>query len=386
MEKCMVNYSQKTTFANSFVFLNPKEVLFMTDHIKPKDDASTYKKQTDKENILKLREILKELPEFCEQYFLAMESTTSSLTRVNYARDLKIFFFFLMNEIPKFKNYSMQDFKLNDLDEISVMNLEKYLSYLTLYHGTDDIERDNDQSGKERKLAALRSLYKYFVKRELIKTNPAALTDSPKKHEKAIIRLEPNEVVKLLDLAESGEKLTERQKKYHERTKTRDVALLTLLLGTGIRVSECVGLDIGDVNFEDYSFRVTRKGGDQVVLYFGDEVFDKLSAYYNERTKIKAFEGHENALFLSMQNKRLDVRSVQNLVKKYASVAAPLKKISPHKLRSTFGTELYRETGDIYLVADVLGHSDINITRRHYAAQSDDNRRQAMRVKLHEPD
>ncbi|MBQ4637098.1 MAG: tyrosine-type recombinase/integrase [Clostridia bacterium] len=358
----------------------------MTDHIKPKDDASTYKKQTDKENILKLREILKELPEFCEQYFLAMESTTSSLTRVNYARDLKIFFFFLMNEIPKFKNYSMQDFKLNDLDEISVMNLEKYLSYLTLYHGTDDIERDNDQSGKERKLAALRSLYKYFVKRELIKTNPAALTDSPKKHEKAIIRLEPNEVVKLLDLAESGEKLTERQKKYHERTKTRDVALLTLLLGTGIRVSECVGLDIGDVNFEDYSFRVTRKGGDQVVLYFGDEVFDKLSAYYNERTKIKAFEGHENALFLSMQNKRLDVRSVQNLVKKYASVAAPLKKISPHKLRSTFGTELYRETGDIYLVADVLGHSDINITRRHYAAQSDDNRRQAMRVKLHEPD
>jgi len=386
LEKCMVNYSQKTTFANSFVFLNPKEVLFMTDHIKPKDDASSYKKQTDKENILKLREILKELPEFCEQYFLAMESTTSSLTRVNYARDLKIFFFFLMNEIPKFKNYSMQDFKLNDLDEISVMNLEKYLSYLTLYHGTDDIERDNDQSGKERKLAALRSLYKYFVKRELIKTNPAALTDSPKKHEKAIIRLEPNEVVKLLDLAESGEKLTERQKKYHERTKTRDVALLTLLLGTGIRVSECVGLDIGDVNFEDYSFRVTRKGGDQVVLYFGDEVFDKLSAYYNERTKIKAFEGHENALFLSMQNKRLDVRSVQNLVKKYASVAAPLKKISPHKLRSTFGTELYRETGDIYLVADVLGHSDINITRRHYAAQSDDNRRQAMRVKLHEPD
>lgn len=73
----------------------------------------------------------------------------------------------------------------------------------------------------------------------------------------------------------------------------------------------------------------------------------------------------------------MDVRSVQNLVKKYARVITPLKNISPHKLRSTFGTNLYNETGDIYLVADVLGHSDVNTTRRHYAAMSDENRRVA---------
>ena len=77
------------------------------------------------------------------------------------------------------------------------------------------------------------------------------------------------------------------------------------------------------------------------------------------------------------------MRAVQTMVKKYASIAAPLKKhLSPHKLRSTFGTNLYHETGDIYLVADVLGHSDVNTTRRHYAAMSDDRRRMAAKKVL----
>ena len=87
--------------------------------------------------------------------------------------------------------------------------------------------------------------------------------------------------------------------------------------------------------------------------------------------------GHEEALFLSMQKKRIAVRSVENLVKKYAKVVTPLKKITPHKLRSTYGTTLYRETGDIYLVADVLGHSDVNTTKKHYAALEDERRRSA---------
>lgn len=86
-----------------------------------------------------------------------------------------------------------------------------------------------------------------------------------------------------------------------------------------------------------------------------------------------------------MQKKRIGVRAVEKLVKKYASQVTTLKKISPHKLRSTYGTTLYRETGDIYLVADVLGHSDVNTTKKHYAQQSDDNRRRAARiVKLRE--
>jgi len=80
-------------------------------------------------------------------------------------------------------------------------------------------------------------------------------------------------------------------------------------------------------------------------------------------------------MFISLQNKRISIRAVENLVKKFAEQASPLKKISPHKLRSTFGTNLYKETKDIYIVADVLGHKDVNTTKKHYAAISEDMRK-----------
>ena len=208
----------------------------------------------------------------------------------------------------------------------------------------------------------------------------------PKLHEKEIIRLDPDEVATLLELVENGEELTETEKRYHRVTKTRDLALLTLLLGTGIRVSECVGLNLNDVDFKNGGIRIVRKGGYEAVVYFGEEVEDALLDYWDERTHKTAATGHEDALFLSMQNKRISVRAVEKLVKKYASKVTSLKKITPHKLRSTYGTNLYRETGDIYLVADVLGHKDVNTTRKHYAAQQEENRRRAAKaVKLREP-
>jgi len=98
-----------------------------------------------------------------------------------------------------------------------------------------------------------------------------------------------------------------------------------------------------------------------------------------------ALSGSEDALFLSLQKKRIGVRAVENMVKKYASAVTPLKHITPHKLRSTYGTNLYRETGDIYLVADVLGHEDVNTTKKHYAALEEERRRSARnRVHLRE--
>lgn len=169
------------------------------------------------------------------------------------------------------------------------------------------------------------------------------------------------------------------------KTKVRDLAILTLMLGTGIRVSECVGIDLNDVDFNNGRVKVTRKGGYESYVYFGDEVTDALTDYFEERKHIEPVSGHENALFLSSQRKRMSVRSVEMLVKKYSEGVIPMKHITPHKLRSTYGTELYRETGDIYLVADVLGHSDVNTTRKHYADMDEDRRRSARnRVQLRE--
>ena len=220
----------------------------------------------------------------------------------------------------------------------------------------------------------------YFFKKEIINTNPASLVNIPKIHQKEIIRLDIDEVAKLLDEVESGKSLTPSQQKYHKKTRKRDLAIITLLLGTGIRVSECIGLDIDDVDFNNDAIKIVRKGGNEAVIYFGDEVRSALESYMIERENIITIDGHEDALFLSMQRRRISVRSVENLVKKYSGLVTSLKKITPHKLRSTYGTSLYQATGDIYLVADVLGHNDVNTTKKHYAAIEEDRRRRAANV------
>ncbi len=349
-----------------------------------KGNEDKYYTEQDKLNILKMREVLNGLPRFCKQYFRGIEPTTSTRTRLGYAYDLRVFFEYLHNENPVLKKTDIKDYSIEILDQLDRTDLEEYLEYLSLYEKQEK-EITNAEQGKKRKMSALRSMYTYFYKSELIKRNTAELINMPKLHDHEIIRLEPNEVAILLDQVEAGEKLTKSQLKYHEKTKLRDVAMLTLLLGTGIRVSECVGIDLDDIDFDTNGINVHRKGGYNTIVYFPDEVRDALIDYLEQRKQIIPCEGSENAFFLSLQNKRISVRAVENLVKKYAKNVTTLKKITPHKLRSTFGTNLYKESGDIYLVADVLGHKDVNTTRKHYAAQEDENRRRAARmVKLRE--
>jgi site-specific recombinase XerD len=338
--------------------------------------ANNYHDEVIKENQLKMREILQELPKFCTSFFRGIEETTSSRTRIAYAYDLRIFFYFLEENNPICKQYTMRNLPLELLDQLTPADIEDYMEYLR-YYEKDGKEYINDERGIMRKLSSLRSFYNYYYRNEMITNNPPALVKLPKLHEKAIVRLDVDEVANLLDMVEQGENLTKAQKTFHNKTKTRDLALLTLLLGTGIRVSECVGLDLQDVDFKNSGIKIRRKGGYEAVVYFGEEVNDALIEYLKEREHITPAEGHENALFLSLQKKRLQVRSVEKLVKKYTSLVTSLKKITPHKLRSTYGTSLYRETGDIYLVADVLGHKDVNTTKRHYAAIEEDRRRSA---------
>ncbi|HBA51022.1 MAG TPA: integrase [Lachnospiraceae bacterium] len=337
---------------------------------------TNYHDEQNKQNILKMRAVLETLPPFCRTFFRGIEEYTSARTRLAYAYDIRLFFEYLHEQNPICSKMEIKDFPLSILDQLTRIDIEEYLEYMSLYQ-KDGRDITNDERGKSRKLAALRSFYNYFYRSELIETNPAALVATPRLHEKEIIRLEPNEVSILLDQVEDGTSLTKKELEYHKKTKIRDVALLTLLLGTGIRVSECVGLDLNDVNFDVCGIKVRRKGGYEAIVYFGDEVETALLDYLEERQHIIPVEGHENALFLSLQNRRITVRAVENLVKKYASRVTTLKKITPHKLRSTYGTSLYQETGDIYLVADVLGHKDVNTTRKHYAAQADERRRKA---------
>lgn len=339
-------------------------------------NQKAYYEEVDINNELKLRRQLAALPPYCKQFFIAIEPETQSRTRLAYAYDLACFFDYLHENNPICRKMKVTEIPLSILDELKPMDIEEYLYSLKVYE-KDGVAHSNEERGIKRKLASLRSFYNYFFKNELIETNPAVKVNMPKIHDKNIIRLDADEVARLLDEVESGENLTERQKMYHERTKTRDLALLTLMLGTGIRVSECVGLNIDDVDLKNNGIKIHRKGGAEVIVYFGEEVRDAICDYLIERKDIITEAGHEEALFLSLQNKRISVRSVENLVKKYSKLVTNLKNITPHKLRSTYGTSLYRETGDIYLVADVLGHKDVNTTRKHYAAIEEDRRRKA---------
>ena len=350
-------------------------------------NIKSYHEQTDIKNTLKLREVLKTLPDFAKDYFRAIEPNSSSRTRINYAYDIRVFFNFLIEVNPIYKNYQTSDFKVSDLDKIQAVDIEEYLEYLKVYADDEGEIITNKERGLARKMSALRSFYAYYFKHEMIKTNATVLVDMPKLHDKAIIRLDTDEVAMLLDFVENAEDyLTGKALSYYKKTKYRDLAILTLLLGTGIRVSECVGLDINDVDFKNNGITVTRKGGSQMVVYFGEEVEKALKNYLElDRNTTTAILADEQALFLSTRKTRMGVQAVENMVKKYAKQVTPNKKITPHKLRSTYGTTLYQETGDIYLVADVLGHKDINTTRKHYAALDDTRRREAAKaVKLRE--
>lgn len=327
-------------------------------------------------NTRKLRNVLKDFPDFALDFFTGIENTTSALTRLNYAYDLRTFFNWAVSETNLFRGKQVFDLEVTDLEKFHTTHFERYMSYLTSYTDENGEIITNGERGKARKIAAVRSFFKYYFRREMIKVDLASKIEMPKIHDKPIIKLEEDEAYKFLDVVESGYGLSGNEIGFHKHTKIRDVAIMTLLLGTGLRVSECVGLNLDDIDFNVNGLKITRKGGNQVILYFSDEVKVALFNWLEERA-INPLLKDEPAVFTSLQNRRISTRAVEKLVKKYASIVTPLKHITPHKLRSTYGTRLYHATQDIYVVADVLGHRDVNTTKRHYAAISDDIRRKA---------
>ena len=342
--------------------------------------SESYAKQLSKKQILELRSVLSDLPPYVKDFMRSIETTTQPRTRIGYAHDIKYFFEFLQTENPALKKKEMYEITCADIDKLTARDIEEYMDYLS-YYIRDGREYTNDNASKKRKLVGIRTFFKYLYINDMISQNVTEKVKTPKIREKTITRMEANETADFLDTVEFGNNLTDRQQKFHERDKTRDLALLTLMLSTGLRVSETVGLNIDDVDFDNSRVRVTRKGGNEAFVYFSDEATGYLLDYLKERKEIIAVDGHEDALFLSSHRKRITVRTVENMVKKYARVSTPLKKITPHKLRSTYGTALYQETGDIYLVADVLGHKDVNTTRKHYA-ELDQERKRGARNKV----
>lgn len=323
-----------------------------------------YKDQQEIKNKERLQQIVSELPEYAANffnYYLAIKEA-SSRTVLNYAYDMRIFFRY----IAKYKNCDIKDVSLDILNDLKPLEIQNFIT---------ELNKTNSTAGKSRRLASLRSFYKYMRNIGYIKNNPALLVETPNTHEKNIIHLENDEVKEVLTGIKTGDSLTDIQKKYAKNSKYRDYAITTLLLGTGIRVSECVGIDLSDINWQDNSIKIYRKGGDEQLVYFTEQVRDALEDYID-------FEREEpldepDALFSSRKHQRISVRAVERIINKYTKTAVPNKHITPHKLRSTYGTNLYQESGDIYLTADALGHKNIAVTAEHYADMGNKRRKTA---------
>lgn len=343
-------------------------------------DSEHYKNKERNQKEL-YHDLLKQLPPCARDYLRDKDLTTQISTRISYAYDLLTFFRYVKNANPIYKDKEIYQFNYDDLKEFSSGDISEYQHYLEF--STEKSDGENHENGKRaiaRKMAPLRGLYEYHLKHDNVEKNPMILVQMPRiKKDKNIVRMTNYEVQDILDAIEKGNgQMSERQRKHCDRTRQRDLAILTLMLGTGIRVSECVGLDVSDIDFKVNSLTIVRKGGGQDIIYFGDEVHTVLQDYIEgERKQMNIAEGQEKALFISSKGNRMSVDAIERLVKKYGRIAVPNKKITPHKLRSTYGTALYRETGDIRLVADVLGHENINTTIDYYAAIEDEHKRKA---------
>lgn len=328
----------------------------------------------------KSREILSELPDFCTDFINDKLSSEKFQPRTcyAYATDLKLFFTYLTSESNIFSNKSIVDITLDDFSKLTYRNISDYLSYLSAYHSSDGETRTNSASAKARKLSSIRSLFNYLNIHHRLKDNPCIGVDMPKIKEKPIIRLANDEQASMYNSLDKGIGLTVRQKNNNDFMKCRDNAILTLFLGTGIRVSELVGINLDDINDINNSIMITRKGNKIQNIYLSSGVLDALYAYIDTSRNYFNPDESERALFLSQKGNRISVSAVERMIKKYANAALGMgNKISPHKLRSTYGTNLYLATGDIYLTADALGHSNVQTTAKHYADMTERRRMEA---------
>lgn len=339
-----------------------------------------YRKYIESKCAKKLKDILATLPLFCEGFFKERGQALLASSMAQYASDFKIFFDWVLDNIPRIEAEQVKDITLEDLKWITKTDIGDFISHIR-YNNVYDAEGNTIESSKatvERKSVSVSSLFRYLHESNMIEENPTATVRHRKvNQDKTIIYLDYDEQNALIRCVEYGTGIPKEQVRFWKKHKTRDLAILLVLLDTGMRVSELVGIDIKDVDFKKHRINVIRKGDKKDWVTLSDMAEKALKDYMNVREReYKPFE-KDTALFLSSRHHRIGVRAVEILIKKYANIAIPEKynDITPHKLRSTYATSLIEETGDIYLVSQNLGHASLNTTKI-YAKATDKYRTQ----------
>lgn len=335
-----------------------------------------------------LTKILTKLPDFVFDYIEVAYDGESVNTQIGYSIDIKTFFEYLI----KFKyrsDITPEDITPDMLNEVTLRDLNGFKAYLKEYESEYVTARGrvvkrmrtNNEYGINRKLSGIRGLFLYLYKNDYIDHNVTDKLDFKKLHQKMKRPLNTKDVISLIDVIYNGENYFEgRAKASYLNRKQRDIALFTAYLGTGCRVSELVNLNITDVDFDSSSFLVTRKGGDRQEIFMPIQVENELLKYVEERLSDEE-TNDTDPLFISRNNKRILPQTVEKNLKNYCRAAGITDpdKMHPHALRRTFACNLIADGVDIKMVAELMGHKNIEVTHRYYTQYAVEKRKQVMR-------
>lgn len=325
-----------------------------------------------KDNYLdKLETLMALLPDSAKGFLLAKATSYTASTRVRYAEDLLFFFNYITGALPAAEGVPVNRLSNDILNSVTASDIDAYLAYLERYEQDGRIYH-NDKAAQKRKLASLRSFYKFCFARGYTKGNPAALVDSPKLPKNDIIALDEDDRGQVISALTVGTGLTKTELGHLPAKTARDSAIIYLLLGTGIRVSELVGLDLDDIDFSRNRASIIRKGGKSDHVFFNSTVAEALKTYIEgDRKSVSPVKGSENALFISQKGSRMSVSAVERMVKKYSRTTQFGEKITPHKYRSSFASKT-AETNPIAAVAAAMGHENSSTTTRYYTKVTDE--------------
>ena len=341
-------------------------------HNKSDKPDNIVKKEND--IYLECEAIQKELPSFMRPYFAYLKGNVLPMTRLAYLHDVRFFMNYLINETDLTAAEDTKHITSDEMNNIAAADINLFIDYCRKYM-VDDGDTvtvfENSNKSLARKKSSVSVLFKQLYRDGIIENN---ITDGfdpirvPKPGEREIKALQDDEVMIMLDAVTNGTGLTDHERTYWERTKLRDKAILVMFVTYGLRLSELQQLNLSSFNFSRGEFKIYRKRGKESIMPLNRSVEMVLNDYINNErnTVIPEEKAAEDALFLSLQGKRITERAIRELVKKYTSIALNTSRragYSPHKLRATAATSLIGRGNSIYDVAALLDHEQVTTTQ-----------------------
>ena len=330
----------------------------------------------EKENDIyfECEELERQLPKYLRGYFAYLKGNVLPMTRLAYLHDVKFFFQYLINETDLTEAETTSQIKLQELNEIKAIDVNMFIDYCRKYTVETDKNiyvYENTNKTLARKKSSVSVMFNQLYRDGLLDKN---ITDGfdpirvPKPGEREIKALQDDEVMIMLDAVTSGAGLTKHEHAYWEKTKLRDKAILVTFLTYGLRLSELQQLNVSSFNWNRGEFKIYRKRGKEALMPLNQSVTMVIKDYIElERpAEDRIIDGHQDALFLSLQGRRMTERQIRELVKKYTSIAMETTRkagYSPHKLRATAATSLIGRGNSIFDVQALLDHEQVTTTQ-----------------------